>query len=95
MAPTLKRRRGPPQEDQLGEGTKSQGPAVGGSSSHLVKLGAIGFGLGGVGWISVYLLSLRLALTPPTSLLPLEFSLWLYMGTIAVSVVGLVGLHAL
>jgi hypothetical protein len=95
LATTLhKRRRGSPQH-LLGEPIKRQEGVTDSSTSYLIKAGAIGFVLGGMGWIAVYLLSLRMASGPPPSFLPLEISLWLYMGTIALSVVGLVGLHAL
>jgi hypothetical protein len=51
--------------------------------------------LGGVGWIAVDLVSVRRASAPPTSLLPIQLSIGLYIGTIVLSVVGLIGLHAL
>jgi hypothetical protein len=95
MPATLKRRRGPPQDHQLVEGIRSQEGSVKSYSSYLIKGGAVGLVLGGVGWIAVYLLSLKMASAPPPSFMPPEFSLWLYMATIAVSLIGLVGLHAL
>ena len=95
-ASTLEIRREPPkEEDRPGEGTKSPGAVAGGAYSYLVKLGAIGFVLGGIGWIMVYLVSLRFTSGPPPSFLQPELSFWLYMGTIVLSVVGFIGLHAL
>jgi hypothetical protein len=94
MAPTLERRTEPSQEGRSREGGKAQEGATSGFSSYLIKVGAVGLMLGGLGWIAVYLLSLRLASAPLPDVLPAEFSLWLYMGTILLSVVGLIGLHA-
>ena len=90
-----KKRRGPPQEDLLREETEGKEEASGRSSAYPIKAGAIGFVLGDVGWIAVYLVSLGFASGPPPSLVLLELSSWLYMGTIVLSVVGLIGLHAL
>lgn len=96
MTAMLKTSRGPPQEDQLGRETKSQEAATNNSpSSTLAGWGAAGFVLGGVGWIAVYLLSVRLTSMPLSTLVPLELSIGLYMGTIVLSVAGIIGLHAL
>jgi hypothetical protein len=100
MTATLNKRRGPPpQEERLGEETKSQGVANSPLSRKLAgwgaAWGAAGFVLGGMGWIAVYLVSVRFASAPPTSVVPLDLSIGLYMGTIVLSVVGLIGLHAL
>lgn len=61
------------------------------SSSELVRWGGIGFMLGGVVWIIFNLLTLDLS--PEAT--PGHFPLVLYIVAVVLSVVGVVGLHAL